>query len=109
MWQRTVDYRKLKGGSLRRRCYFQTWHRLWSETKWPRALVLQLWADLLLREGCWDAINMDGGGSTSLVIYDRERNRPLMLNHHANGYVRKTALNLGLIFPAKGETVLEVP
>ena len=58
-------------------------------------------ADLLLREGCWDAINMDGGGSTSLVIYDRKHNRPIMLNHHANGYVRKTALNLGLIFPPK--------
>lgn len=56
-------------------------------------------ADLLLREGCWDAINMDGGGSTSLVIYDRKHNRPIMLNHHANGYARKTALNLGLIFP----------
>ncbi|MBR0068400.1 MAG: phosphodiester glycosidase family protein, partial [Kiritimatiellae bacterium] len=58
-------------------------------------------ADLLLREGCWDAINMDGGGSTSLVIYDRKHNRPIMLNHHANGYVRKTALNLGLIFTVK--------
>ncbi len=58
-------------------------------------------ADILLREGCADAINMDGGGSTSLVIYDREHNRPHMLNHHPNGYVRKTALNLGLIFPAK--------
>ena len=56
-------------------------------------------ADLLLREGCWDAINMDGGGSTSLVVYDRARNRPRMLNRHANGYVRKTALNLGLVFP----------
>lgn len=56
-------------------------------------------ADLLLREGCADAINMDGGGSTSLVVYDRARNRPRMLNRHANGYVRKTALNLGLVFP----------
>ena len=56
-------------------------------------------ADLLLRDGCADAINMDGGGSTSLVVYDRARNRPRMLNRHANGYVRKTALNLGLVFP----------
>ena len=58
-------------------------------------------ADILLREGCADAINMDGGGSTSLVIYDHGRNCPLMLNRHANGYVRKTALNLGLIFPTQ--------
>ena len=61
-------------------------------------------ADILLREGCADAVNMDGGGSTSLVIYDRTNNRPLMLNHHANGYVRKTALNLGLIFPVERKT-----
>ena len=61
-------------------------------------------ADILLREGCADAVNMDGGGSTSLVIYDREHNRPHMLNHHANGYVRKTALNLGLIFPVERKT-----
>lgn len=61
-------------------------------------------ADILLREGCADAINMDGGGSTSLVVYDRKKDRPLMLNHHANGYVRKVALNLGLIFPAERKT-----
>lgn len=55
-------------------------------------------ADILQKEGCTDAVNMDGGGSTSLVIWDRENGRPLMLNHHANGYVRKTALNLGITF-----------
>ena len=55
-------------------------------------------AEILLREGCTDAVNMDGGGSTSLVVFDHESGRPVMLNHHAKGYVRKTALNLGITF-----------
>lgn len=61
-------------------------------------------AGILLREGCSDAVNMDGGGSSSLVVYDRGNDRPIMLNRHANGYVRKTALNLGLIFPMERKT-----
>jgi len=56
-------------------------------------------AEILLREGCTDAVNMDGGGSTSLVVFDRASGRPVMLNHHAAGYVRKTAVNLGITFP----------
>jgi len=55
-------------------------------------------ADILMKEGCTDAVNMDGGGSTSLVVFDRAVGRPTMLNHHKNGYVRKTALNLGITF-----------
>ena len=55
-------------------------------------------ADILLKEGCSDAVNMDGGGSTSLVVWDCGDERPIMLNHHANGYVRKTAMNLGITF-----------
>lgn len=55
-------------------------------------------ADMLRKEGCTDAVNMDGGGSTSLVVWDCENERPLMLNHHANGHVRKTAMNLGVSF-----------
>ena len=55
-------------------------------------------ADILRREGCADAINMDGGGSTSLVVFDRAGGRPLMLNRHADGSVRKTAFNFGITF-----------
>lgn len=55
-------------------------------------------AKILKQEGCTDAVNMDGGGSTSLVVWDCGSERPVMLNRHANGYVRKTALNLGITF-----------
>ena len=41
----------------------------------------------------------DGNGSTSLVIFDRAAGRPMMLNRHAGGYVRKVAVNLGITFP----------
>ena len=54
--------------------------------------------DILRREGVTDAVNMDGGGSTSLVVFDRDGRVPWMLNHHAKGAVRKNAVNLGVLF-----------
>jgi len=55
-------------------------------------------ADILLREGCTDAVNMDGGGSTSLVVWDSASSSPKMLNSHADGYRRRVAVNLGIVF-----------
>ena len=55
-------------------------------------------ADIMLMEGCSDAVNMDGGGSTSFVVWDRENACPQMLNRHANGYRRRVAINLGITF-----------
>ena len=55
-------------------------------------------ADILLREGCSDAVNMDGGGSTSLVIWDRVTGNPIMLNRHGGGARRRVALNMGITF-----------
>lgn len=52
--------------------------------------------DILRREGVTDAINMDGGGSTSLLVWDRDR--PRMLNRHPGGAVRANAVNFGLTF-----------
>ena len=54
--------------------------------------------------GVTDAINMDGGGSTALVVYDREQGRPVMLNRHKNGDVRKVAVNFGITFEVRGDT-----
>ena len=55
--------------------------------------------ELLRAEGVADAVEMDGGGSSSLVVYDREKDRPKMLNHHANDVQRANALNFGIIMP----------
>ncbi len=35
---------------------------------------------LLVAMGCWEAINLDGGGSSTLCTWDRARNRPMVLN-----------------------------
>ena len=59
--------------------------------------------DILKREGVSDAVNMDGGGSSSLVVYDRANDRPLMLNHQPKRIERKVALSLGITFKPEGE------
>ena len=53
-------------------------------------------AEIFKREGCTDALNLDGGGSTSFVVFDDKSDRPDMLNRHPGGYVRKIALNFGI-------------
>ena len=53
-------------------------------------------AEIFKREGCTDALNLDGGGSTSFVVFDEKSGRPEMLNRHPDGYVRKIALNFGI-------------
>lgn len=53
-------------------------------------------ADIFKREGCTDALNLDGGGSTSFVVFNGKSKRPEMLNRHPGGYVRKIALNFGI-------------
>jgi hypothetical protein len=57
-------------------------------------------AEIFKREGCTDALNLDGGGSTSLVVFNEKSNRPEMLNRHPGGYVRKIALNFGITVDA---------
>lgn len=59
--------------------------------------------DILRREGATDAVNMDGGGSTSLVIRNPASGEPLMLNHHAGNYMREVAVNFGITFKRKDQ------
>ena len=61
------------------------------------AMICDL-CDILKCEGVADALNMDGGGSTSLVVFDRKRGEPRMVNRHRNGTVRNVAVNFGIIF-----------
>ena len=57
--------------------------------------------EILKGEGVTDALNMDGGGSTSLVVWDQKRGEPKMLNRHRNGTLRAVAVNLGITFEKK--------
>ena len=54
--------------------------------------------DMMFAAGASDAINMDGGGSTTMVVYDRKQGKPRMLNRHKGGWTRTVALNFGVTF-----------
>ena len=53
-------------------------------------------ADEMLRLGCDSAINLDGGGSSALVMYDRESRQFRVLNHPSDGAERPVANVLGI-------------
>lgn len=46
--------------------------------------------------GAFDGINMDGGGSSSLVIWNKRKNRAEMLNHQPGGSVRPVGASIGI-------------
>ena len=53
---------------------------------------------ILLDAGAWDIINMDGGGSATLCVWDKRRRQPLVMNRHsAQGYLRPVGSNVGVI------------
>ena len=52
----------------------------------------------LLAAGASDAINMDGGGSTTLVYWDEKENKLVSLCRHTlGGYERYVASSIGII------------
>lgn len=53
---------------------------------------------ILRSVGVVDAVDMDGGGSTTLVMYDKASGRPLTLNRPSDGCERRNALNIGIYF-----------
>ncbi|MBO7742019.1 MAG: phosphodiester glycosidase family protein, partial [Victivallales bacterium] len=57
-------------------------------------------AQLMLYAGAADAMNMDGGGSTTLVKYDDQEKKPLLLNRPSSGgkYQRPVANTLGIYY-----------
>lgn len=53
-------------------------------------------ACILLYLGAADGVNMDGGGSSSFVIFDRKSKKAKMLNHQPRGGVRAVGSSLGI-------------
>jgi len=51
---------------------------------------------LMQDAGAWDAINMDGGGSTTMCLWDYQKNEAVMLNHHSGNSKRNVGGNIGL-------------
>ena len=58
-------------------------------------------ARLLKAAGAWDAINVDGGGSSTLVRYDQSGGRVVIDNRHEplRLFYRNVAVNLGFYLP----------
>ena len=57
--------------------------------------------DILTDAGAVDALNVDGGGSTTLLYWDEKAQKPVMVNrHNAKGtYSRKNAVNIAISLP----------
>ena len=55
-------------------------------------------AGIMLAAGAEDAINFDGGGSTSLLYWDAKLKKPVATNRHtASGYMRPVGSNVGIV------------
>lgn len=48
--------------------------------------------------GAWSGLNMDGGGSTTLVVWNPERKRAEVANRPSGMFLRKTGSNLGIYY-----------
>jgi len=59
-------------------------------------------AGILKDAGACDAINMDGGGSTTLCYWDAKTRKPVVVNRHtADGYQRPVGSNIGIYLNKK--------
>lgn len=54
--------------------------------------------DILRAEGVTDAVNMDGGGSSTLVVFDEATKKPRTVNRPSDRAGRRNALNVGIFF-----------
>ncbi len=62
---------------------------------WSDGAKLDELAQLMIDAGAYNALNMDGGGSTTLLYIDRGRDLPVMVNRQSlMGYTRPVASNI---------------
>ena len=66
---------------------------------WSMGVSNQESAKIIIEAGASDAINMDGGGSTTMLYWDAVKGKPVMVNRHsASGdYMRPVATSLGVV------------
>ena len=65
---------------------------------WSMGVSNQESAAIIISAGASDAINMDGGGSTTMLYWDTAQRKPIMVNRHsASGYMRPVATSLGVV------------
>ena len=65
---------------------------------WSMGVNNQESAAIIISAGASDAINMDGGGSTTMIYWDAVKGKPVMVNRHSvSGYMRPVATSLGVV------------
>ncbi len=64
---------------------------------WSRGMTLPQLADLMIQIGAYDAVNLDGGGSSSFWYFDAEAGAPTTItNRPSDGRFRPVANHLGI-------------
>ena len=65
---------------------------------WSMGVNNQESAGIIIAAGASDALNMDGGGSTTMLYWDMVQNKPIMVNRQSPmGYMRPVATSLGIV------------
>ncbi len=69
------------------------------QEEWSLGADMHDLVDILRRAGAYDAMNMDGGGSSTLVYWDENLGLPIVCNrHNESGATRSVAANVGIYF-----------
>lgn len=55
---------------------------------------------IMYEAGAYNAINMDGGGSTTLCYWSKDENKPVVTSRHAGNAQRTVAFNIGFYIEA---------
>lgn len=68
----------------------------------------EIFADIMLKLGAYDAINFDGGGSTTMAIKPTGTDEPVIVNHPSDGGERKVTNGIGVTSSAPEGTLHEI-
>ena len=75
------------------------------QPKWSNGATYDDLDAIFLEAGAAEAINLDGGGSTTLCYWDQSRNKPVVLSHATSqdGSCRPVAMSIGIYFAKNPE------
>ena len=70
------------------------------QPKWSNGATYNDLVAIFLEAGATEAINLDGGGSTTLCYWNQNRNKPVVLSHATSqdGSCRPVAMSIGIYF-----------
>lgn len=66
------------------------------QKEWSMGMTIQETGEWLIAAGASDGINMDGGGSTTLIYWDAKKKKMVSLCRHFGGYERVVGSNFGI-------------